>query len=135
MKNALFLTCSVVRHYRREFVRQAVLLAVANPDGCEGPDRKELNSAVLALLEKAAASGLVLRNQFELGFSMAEAAVKDSPAQLKALHGLVEQLRGAGVELMAREHRQDAASSTDSIISEASEARQSRAAALREAEK
>ena len=135
MKSALFLTCSVVRHHHREFVRQAVLLAVANLDGCEGPDRKELNSAIVALLEKAAGSGLVLRNQFELGLSMAEAAVKDSPAQLKALNGLVEQLRGAGVELMALGHRQDAASSTNSIILEASKARQSRAAALREAEK
>ena len=136
MKNAFFLTCSAVRHHHREFVRQSVLLAVANTDGCEGPHPKELNSGVVALLAKAAGSGLVLRNQFELGLSMAKAAVKDSPAQLKGFNSLVEQLRNAGVELMALEHRPDAASSTNhSIIMEANQARQSRAAALREAEK
>lgn len=113
-------------------MRQAVLLAV---DGA-GPRPKELNSGVVALLEKAAGSGLVLRNQFELGLSMAKAAVKDSPAQLKDFNRLVEQLRKAGVELMALDHRPDADSSTNhSIILAANEARQSRAAALREAGK
>lgn len=123
-------------------MKQAVLLAVAPPSSCGGLAPDQLNAAVVALLTRAYDSGLVLRDQFDLGFAMAKTALAGSLAQSSSLNDLMEQLQAAGVGLVAQETLQDSPgadvsadgatsmASSDCSKSQASEARQSRAAVL-----
>lgn len=121
-------------------MKQAVLLAVVPPNSCGGLPSDQLNAAVVALLARAHDSGLVLRDQFELGVAMAKTAVTASPAQSKAFDDLVEQLQAAGVDLVQQVQDSLGAdvsadgtpstASADCSKSQASEARRSRAAVL-----
>ena len=127
-------------------MRQAVLLATVPDyhDGLQGP--RQRTAAVVALLARASRSGLVLRNQLEHGFAMAKAALQESPTQANSFNELMQQLQAAGVEFMTQEQKEQGRTgvgvSTDgptSMTSDhssrllASQARQSRNLALREA--
>ena len=132
----------------REFVRQAVLLATDHPDDHDGLAIHQRTAAVVALLSRASRSGLVLRNQFEYGFSMAKVAVQDSPTRANSFQELMQQLQAADADFTTQEQieqgRAGGDSATNSATSTASDhssrllasnARQSRNVALREAGK
>lgn len=138
-----------MRRNCREFVRQTFLLAVENPAGCKGLAPHQLTAAAIALLVRLSGSGLVLRDQFELGFSIANAAVQECPVQANILNGLVEQLKAAGIDFVKAERHSGTETGafasahcttslstySNSSISHATQARQGRAAALGEAGK
>jgi len=153
VRDPQMLACRSIRelgvpHFLWEFVRQAVLLATVPDyhDGLLGPHQR--STAVVALLTRASRSGLVLRNQLEHGFAMAKAVLQESPTQANSFKELMQQLQAAGLEFMTQGQTEqsrtgvdDSADGPTSMASEhssrllASQARQSRNLALREAGK
>lgn len=131
---------------RREFVRQAVLLAAKSLQQAPPVEQQHQRrhhtasqvavNGVIALLVRASNSGLILGDQFERGIAMAKAAVakEGSLRKTNALTAILTQLQeeDALQNLPAASSSEAGSSGSFSMVEKAEQVRQTRVACLLE---